>query len=189
MSKEYKNIRVDAETYKYLEKYKLEGKLTSYTDVMKKLLGQEVEATAMKKLAKEDTVPKFVIEVLIIECLTTNLDYLKKRRSPIIEYVNTRLIELEWDNARPDYVLDLHWSSPFTTAIDNCLYRLQRNGFIEPVGIPKIKQYKISDKYNLLIKYAPDSTNVLIDRILPNVILETANPYSQRLTEEDLLLS
>ena len=155
---------------------------------MKKLLGQEVEATAIKKLPREDTVPKFVIEVLIIECLTANTpDYLKKRRSPIMDYVNTRLRVLEWDNARPDYVLDLHWRSPFSTAIDNCLYTLQRLGFIEPVGIPKIKQYKISDKFNHLITDDPDSANKLIDRILPNVILETANPYSQRLTEEDLL--
>ena len=144
MSKEYKNLRVDAEIFKALEKYKLDNKVPTYTDALKKLLGYEVEATAIKKLPREDTVPKFVLEVIIIECLTANSpDYLKKRRSPIVEYINTRLRELEWDNARPDYVLDLHWRSPLVTAIDNCIYRLEQLGIIEAVGIPKIKQYKL----------------------------------------------
>ncbi len=81
MSKEYKNLRVDAEIFKALEKYKLDNKVPTYTDALKKLLGYEVEATAIKKLPREDTVPKFVLEVIIIECLTANSpDYLKKRR-------------------------------------------------------------------------------------------------------------
>ena len=186
MSKEYKNIRVDAETFKSLEKYKLEAKLSSYTDVIKKLLGEEVEATAIKKLPREDTVPRFVLEVLIIECLGYD-EATRYRRTKIIEHINTRLIELEWDNARPDYVLDTHWRSPLVTAIDNCIYRLEQLGIIEAVGIPKIKQYKLSERFNHLIKDAPDSTNKLIQDILPNVMLETSNPYTQRLTEEDLL--
>jgi predicted CopG family antitoxin len=120
--KEYKNIKIQAETYKYLEKYKLDGRLTSYTDVMKKLLGQEVEATAMKKLRREDTVPKFVIESCIVDWLIRSP---MAERKAIIHYVYLRLRQLGWCEARPEYMADKTWRSPFMVAVDNCIWRLQ----------------------------------------------------------------
>tara|TARA_R100000458_G_C8128218_1_gene144305 strand:- start:17 stop:607 length:591 start_codon:yes stop_codon:yes gene_type:complete len=120
--KEYKNIKVDAEIFKALEKYKLDNKVSTYTDALKKLLGYEVKATAIKKLPREDTVPKFVIECCILDCLIRSP---MAKRKAIIYYVNLRLKQLGWREVRPEYMADKTWKSPFVTAIDNCLWRLQ----------------------------------------------------------------
>ena len=184
MSKEYKNLRVDAEIFKALEKYKLDNKVSTYTDALKKLLGHEVEAKAIKKLPIEDTVPRLVIEIIIVECLIANP---KSFRERLVGYVATRLIELGWDKARPKYLSDKTWRAPLVIAIDNCIYRLAQSGIIEAVGIPRIKQYILSDRFDDLIKNAPDSTNKLIESVLPDVILKSDNPYSHRLMDTDLL--
>lgn len=178
--KKYKNIKVDAETYKYLEKYKLEGRLTSYTDVMKKLLGQEVEATAMKKLAKEDTVPKFVIESCILDCLIRSP---MAERKVIIQYVYLRLEQLGWGEVRPKYMADKTWRSSFVTAIDNCIWRLYNIGIInvyESYSFFKKRSNCYYINYNLNIpKYSLRSANDYLDT-------HGDESYTKRITLEDV---
>lgn len=196
MRKETKNLKINKDTFEALEKYKLEHGVSTYNDAVNKLLGKKV-VTKEPKFPFHDTVPRFALEVILIEGLVSN-PYSK--RDDIVSYIATRLRELGWDKAKPEFVLNRTWRAPLVTAIDNCIWRLFQNDIIEqgkPQSFDSIwskqesgsaKQYIVAQEYyDVLSKDIPNPTNALIELIMPNVLLKAHHPYQRRLKAEDLL--
>ena len=192
MRKETKNLKIDKDTFEALEEYKSKHGISTYNDVLKQFLGQQIRKKAV--LPEAEQVPRFVLEVLIIEYLR-NFPY--SQRSDILDYVSFGLEELGWYKAKPKYFSDKGWRSPLVTALDNCLWRLFQNDIIEQAQRQSFdsmwsKENGSSKQYVLRAKYSESDSlaknmEILIAIILPKVLLKEEHSYKQRLDEGDLI--
>ena len=195
MSKESKQIKVDKSTYDDLEKYKGSSNSATYNDAILNLLGKNVKPSPRRPKPTAN-VPRFVIEVLIIESIMNSSIKTCTRKDLLIDVVD-RLVELKWDKEKPVYFETMSWRAPLKTGIDNCIWRLFKKDILNAYSSPKGFAFSIFSKdadtkvYSLTERYQRDSVNknmqLLQKLITPKIVLKNKDAYRMRINGGDLL--